>query len=365
MRPAHVSELLDTMILAEIKPGERKETMLFLGSPGIGKTSLPIQAAKKHNLFMIFFHPLFSEPIDLTGVPHVVLNGRDDNAKTFWANPGWIPDETPKGYSGVMVLVDEATQCDPPMMKACAPIFEEHRIGTKILPHGTIVVATGNRAGDRAGASKLLSHVKSRIVEIQVDTSVEDFIEWGSIDDRVIPQVRYFLQFKSECLNTFNPSSEAQYATPRGWHKVSRLYPILPSHLQSETLTGVVGSGPSAEFLAFCRVWEELSAKFDIDKILEKPEKAPIPKSDQIDVMWALVGSVAEKAKASPGITNCIQAMKYFSRFSREFSFIGIQNIGNHVGEDRFQQLCRHAEYQKWFKNNQELLNEARTANSK
>lgn len=365
MRPQHVIELLDTMIKAEVQPGERKETILLIGSPGIGKTSMPLQSAKKHGLFVIFTHPLMIEPIDLTGVPHVELNGDPNNAKTFWASPGWIPNEVPNGFKGIMVLIDEMTQADPPMQKACAPICEEHRIGTKILPHGTIVVATGNRAGDRAGASKLLSHVKSRIVEIQVDTSVEDFIEWGSIDNRVIPQVRYFLQFKSECLNTFNPSSEAQYATPRGWFKVSRLYPILPSHLQSETLQGVVGSGPSAEFLAFCRVWEELSNKYDLDKILEKPEKAPVPSATQIDVMWALVGSVAEKAKASPGIANCIQAMKYFSRFSREFSFIGIQNIGNHVGEDRFQQLCRHAEYQKWFKNNQELLNEARTANSK
>lgn len=363
MRPAHVSELIETMVKADVKPGERKETIMLLGSPGIGKTSIPLQIAKKHNLFVVFFHPLFSEPIDLTGVPHVGLNGKLENAKTYWANPNWIPDAVPEGYSGIMVLVDEMSQCDPPMMKACAPICEEHRIGTKILPHGTIVVATGNRAGDRAGASKLLSHVKSRIVEIQVDTSLEDFLEWGSIDDRIIPQVRYFLQFKTDLINTFNPASEGQYATPRGWHKVSKLYPIVPQHLQAETIQGVVGAGPAAEFLGFCRVWEELSNRFDINAILEKPDKAPIPKSEQVDVMYALVGSIAEKAKASPGVKNCLQAFVYFNRLPREFAFIGIQNMSQQVGADRFQQLCRSAEYMKWFKNNQDLLNEARMSN--
>ena len=73
----------------------------------------------------------------------------------------------------------------------------------------------------------------------------------------------------------------------------------------------------------------------------------------------------AEKAKGMKGIEGCTQAMKYFSRFTKEFSFIGIQNIGNHVGEERFVQLCRHPEYLKWFKGNQELLNEARTVNAK
>lgn len=365
MRPAHVIELLDTMIKAKIAPNERKETILLLGAPGIGKTSIPIQIAKKHNYFLIFCHPIMIEPIDLTGVPHVEKNCKPENSKTYWAAPGWIPDKIPDGHSGIMVLVDEVTQADQNMMKACAPIFEEHRIGTKILPHGTFVVATGNRVGDRAGASKLLSHVKSRVVEIKVDSSVEDFIEWGSIDNRVIPQVRYFLQFKSECLSTFQPASESQYASPRGWFKVSQLYPILPAHLQTETLQGVVGEGPAAEFLAFCRVWEDLHNKYNLDKILANPEKAPIPGPTQVDVTWALVGSVAEKAKSMKGIEGCTQAMKYFSRFTKEFSFIGIQNIGNHVGEERFVQLCRHPEYLKWFKGNQELLNEARTINAK
>lgn len=365
MRPAHVAELIETMIKAECKPGHRKETVMLLGPPGIGKTSIPLQMAKKHNLYVVFFHPLFSEPIDLTGVPMVERNGKPENAKTFWANPNWIPDEIPEGYAGIMCLIDEMNQCDNPMMKACAPICEEHRIGTKILPHGSIVIATGNRAGDRAGASKLLSHVKSRIVEVQVETSLDDFLEWGAVDERIIPQVRYFLQFKSQLMMTFDPASEKQYATPRGWHKVSNLYPIMPEHLVSETIQGVIGAGPAAEFIGFCRVWEELSKRFNVDTILEKPEKAPIPKSAQVDVMYALVGSIAEKAKNTPGIKNCVQALAYFSRLSREFGFIGIQNMNQQVGLERFQALCRAPEYIKWFAENKDLLNEARVANEK
>lgn len=365
MRPRDIEKLLETLVLCQMPDGRRKPSVMLLGSPGTGKTSIPLQIARKHKLWIVFFHPLFSEPIDLTGVPHVALNGHPDNAKTHWANPSWIPDDVPKGYNGIMVLVDEMSQCDPPMMKACAPIMEEHRIGTKILPnsgqYGTLVVATGNRAGDRAGAAKLLSHVKSRIMEVQFESSVEDFVEWGTRTNRIIPVVRYFVQFKTDLLNTFKPEAEGQYASQRGWEKASDLYGVLPENLLSESIAGIVGKGEAAEFLAYAKVWEELETKFNIDKILEKPDKAAIPQRDQLDIMHALTGSIAERAKAADGIKMLSQAIIYFNRMPKEFAFLGVQSSIRHVGKDRFQALCSNADYKKWFKENQELLNEART----
>lgn len=358
MRPSDITNLLDTMIKAEVSEGERKDTIMLIGPPGVGKTALPIQAAERNKLFLIFFHPLFSEPIDLTGVPHIVQNGKPDNAKTYWANPGWVPDEVPDGYNGIMCLVDEMSQCDPPMMKACAPICEEHRIGSKYLPKGSIVVATGNRVGDRAGANRMLSHVKSRIVEIPFESSLEDFEAWGMSTGKIIPQVRYFLRWKPGCLNTFKAESEGQYACQRGWHKVSRLYPILPPGLQVETIAGVVGKGESAEFLAFCKVWEELVGQFDPLKILANPEKAKLPNESQVDVLWALAGSIAEAAKKQD-IKVVEKALIYFRRMPREFCFVAIQHLTMGIGREKFQQVCRNKEYLAWAKDNQELLVES------
>ncbi len=363
MRPKDIEKLLETMCDYEVPHGKRKETVMIIGPPGCGKTQIALQVAKRKNLFLVFFHPLFSEPIDLTGCPWVSQNGTPAGAKTWWANPNWIPDEVPEGYTGIMVLVDEMSQCDPPMMKACAPICEEHRIGTKILPHGSIVIATGNRAGDRAGAAKLLSHVKSRIIEIPFESSVEDFVEWGTVDNRIIPQVRYFVTFKSNCLNTFDPAAEGQYASQRGWEKVSNLYPVIPESLRNETMSGIVGKGPAAEFLGFSQIWEMIHETFNLDNILKSPEKSPVPKKDQLDICFALAGSLAEKVKAMDGIKPITQAMIYLKRIAREAGFIGVQAICTHCGLERFQQVCRHPMYLEWFKDNQELLNEARMIN--
>ena len=87
MRPKHVADLLDTLIKADMPDGELKDTVMLIGPPGGGKTSLAKQAAKRNNLYMIFFQPLFSEPVDLTGVPHVHLNGKPENAKTLLGQP--------------------------------------------------------------------------------------------------------------------------------------------------------------------------------------------------------------------------------------------------------------------------------------
>jgi hypothetical protein len=103
--------------------------------------------------------------------------------------------------------------------------------------------------------------------------------------------------------------------------------------------------------------------KYDLDKLLANPEKAPVPEAEQIDVMWALVGSIAEKAKSAPGTKMLVQALKYMCRMPREFSFIGVQNLTRYTGIQRYQSLTKTPEYQDWFKNNLELLNEARQAN--
>lgn len=352
MRPLHISQLLDAIIKSPTSEGVRKDSVLIIGKPGGGKTSLCKQAAMRNNHFLICFQPNFHEPVDLSGVPYIM------DGKTLWAPPGWVPGKIPDGFDGILMLIDEMTQCDPPMIKACAPIVEEHRIGATFLPQGSIVVATGNRAGDRAGAHKLLTHVKSRVCEIPFEDSLDDFEDWGISTGNIIPEVRYYLRWKPASINNFDPASEQQYASQRGWAKVSKMYPILPEHLRHQTVTGLIGAAGN-EFMAFAKVWEELTNTYDVTKILAAPDKAPLPKRDQVDILWSLVGSIAEHVKTK-GIKEWEAACRYFQRMpSREFLFIGVQHTMVKVPKEKRAQIYASKEFQKFMTENRDLLNEA------
>lgn len=357
MRPKHIEELIDTLCQAPVKPGQRKMSLYIEGPPGGGKTQVCLQSAARNNRFLVgptengILHPIMMEPVDLSGVPSV------KDGRTYWNPPSWAIHEIPKGFDGTMVLVDEFAQGDQPMQKACASIFEEHRIGNAILPEGTVVVATGNRVQDRAGASKILSHVRRRFAKVTFDSDLDDFERWGQATGKIIPEVIYFLRFKPGCLNNFDPASEQQYASQSGWEKVSSIYPVLSERVVDQTITGLVGAAGN-EFLAFAKVWEELANKFNAKEILKDVAKAPLPKPNQLDIMWSLVGSIAEHVKDKPAaVIN--EAVKYFNRMSQEFAYVGCRHILRSVGKGRYADVFSAPEYAKFLEKNKELLVEA------
>lgn len=351
MRPQHIAQLLDSIIQSPAIPGRLKMTVLLTGSPGVGKTSLPKQAALRNKLPLLFTQPLFSEPVDYSGVPFVYQNGVPENARTIWAPPGWVPTVP------CLFLIDEATQCDPPMMKAIAPICEEHRIGATYLAPGSVVVATGNKSGHRAGAHRLLSHVQRRVCEIPFESNLDDFEDWGMATGRIIPEVRYFLRFKPDGLNNFDPASDLPYACQGGWEKVSDIYHMLPPHLLHQTIQGLIGP-EAASFLAFAQIWRELTFSFDVEKILKNPEKAPVPKRDQLDIIWSLVGSIAEFVKEKE-VATVNKALAYFQRLPREFLFIGTQHVYAKQGLQRRAEIKATEEFQKFFQANAHLMTES------
>jgi hypothetical protein len=238
-------------------------TLMLWGAPGIGKTSLVAQAAREAGVgFRSVISHLY-QPVDVLGLPYIV-DGRCE-----YAPPAAFPDRARDGERGVFFL-DELPNCVPAMQSAWGIIVLER--GTKhfAFPPGWLIVCAGNREGDRAGASRLVSALENRLCHLQVEPSQDEFLQYA-VSRALHPTVPAFLQERPDMLLKFDPKSpDRAFPSPRAWERVSDVMKLrLTEGARVEMLKGCVGNGTAVEFHAFCRVFDELPR---LEAILANPE---------------------------------------------------------------------------------------------
>ena len=301
MRPKQLAQLLDHFIRAA-QDGKDVPALHVQGEPGVGKSAIVHQACARSESLLLEHHLLFKEPVDFSGVPTV------ENGRTRWCPPiDLVPDNLP---DHVVLLLEELAQLEPPMQKACGPIVWDRRFGIVPLPPRTMIVTTGNRIEDKAGAFRLLGHLRKRLIVINLESHVDDLLEWGLTTGRLANPIRLYLTFKRTALHD---------APPRSWELASQALAICPTTLRQEVLAGALEPGPASEFMAFVEVCEKLP---DLKNVLRKPETSPIP--EELSVIYATVGSLAELVMESePDLQQA--AAVYACRFPKEYATLFMQ----------------------------------------
>src|ERR1700722_18655202 len=123
-----------------------KRPIYLWGPPGVGKSSIVAQAAKALSLRLVDVRATLLDPVDLRGVPRIT------GTVTQWCPPIFLPTDG----AGVLFL-DELAQAPPLVQSACLQLVLDRRIGEYELPPDWVVVASSNRAEDRAGTHRLIS----------------------------------------------------------------------------------------------------------------------------------------------------------------------------------------------------------------
>lgn len=295
----------------------------FQGPPGIGKSSIVWQAAsavfngettdstvggRPDVQWYREFRGSVHDPVDLSGVPSV------EKGVTQWNPPAWVPT---KG-KGVL-CVEELAQCAPAMQAGLMELLLDRRVGGRKIGEGWAVVATGNRAEDRAGAMKLLTTNASRLVIIDLEPSVEDLCAWGAESGRLSPIIRAFLNYKPACMWSFDPSRQRN-TDPRGWERASHVLTFCPEDLKQQVLSGIVNDGPAAEFITFELLYKNLP---DLDKVIAAPATSTVP--SEPSVLFALATALAEKTKGAKK-DRLASIMKYISRMPTEFGVLAVRD---------------------------------------
>lgn len=267
----HIDTLLDT------------DTPVFIhGSPGIGKSYIVADVAKKHNLELVDVRLSQMDPVDLRGVPSI------KGDQTVWMPPVFFPKD--KDSKGILFL-DELNSAPPSVQAAIYQLVLNRKMGEYELPKEWRIICAGNRISDRGVVFRLPTPLANRMVHLHVQAHFEDF-KLFAIKAKIHSFVIGFLSFRPDLLSTepvVEDDANPAFATPRSYHMLSNILKkskdinkIIP------IIYGTIGYSAGIEFTSYVKVYEKLP---DVEAIY----KGDYPEiENQPALLYALVSALVE-----------------------------------------------------------------------
>lgn len=324
MRPTDLKQLIFDRFKANIK-----RPLHIVSSPGLGKTQIAKQAAKELNVGFMMIHAPLMQPEDY-GFPVI---SADKKNVSFIVSKDKFPVEGSSCPETGILLIDELPQADNSGQKIFSQLLQEREIHGQSLKPGWKVISTGNKTTDRAGANRLLSHLRDRITAVELEASRDDWVNWA-IDNGIKSEVISFIQFRTDLLSEFNAQAEAS-PTPRSWSEgVSADLGIVSRTIEHAVFSGSVGVGAATEFTAFLQIYRDLP---DPDVILKNPEKEKVPHKPA--VLYALCGSLGSRTDTK----NFGDIMKYVMRMPPEFTVLFVKDVIRRKNE-----IAETETFRKW-----------------
>jgi hypothetical protein len=309
-------------------------TLSIEGSPGGGKTTIVHEVAAELGI------PCIERHMPTMLVEDFGILFPDSTDKLNYKLPDWFPVKGQAPEAGIL-LFDDRNQAGPDLQKVLANICQARTLHGVSMPDGWMVISTGNRQADRAGANRVLSHLRNRETVIELETHLDDWTSWA-IQAGVKPEVISFIRFRPGLLHDFDPQRD-QNATPRSWVEgVSDVLGTVPAEAEFECFKGAVGEGAAAEFVGFVRIFRKLP---NPDAILLNPTTADVPKDPA--TLYALTGAIAQRATES----NFERVCTYAERMPPEFSVLMVS-----IAARRDPDLANTQAFTKWSIAHQDVL---------
>ncbi|WP_456414022.1 AAA family ATPase [Thiolapillus sp.] len=329
MRPAQLLTILDREFTSTTE-GHHTPVMLW-GPPGVGKSQIVAEIARKHGVPVIDIRLSQMEPSDLRGIPF------RSGDTVEWAVPGILPNAKRHGPRGILFL-DEITSAPPSVSAAAYQLILDRKLGEYEVPAGWAIFAAGNRQGDRGVTYTMPAPLANRLSHFEVETNLDDWVAWAwanGIDERVIG----FLRFRPELLFDFDPAhNPVAFPSPRSWefaHRSLQKFGNNPKLLLG-TLQACVGPAAGIELHAFINSLDKMP---DLDDIIAGKE-VPVP--DEIDLQYAVAAALVGRAIRARDQDNANviigHILNYANRFpQKEMGVMLVSDLHRAIGDQLFQ----------------------------
>ena len=306
------------------------DTPVFIhGSPGIGKSYIVNDIAKKNDLQIIDVRLSQLDAVDLRGIPSI------SNSQTVWMPPVFLPND--QDSQGILFL-DELNSAPLSVQAAIYQLVLDRKICEYTLPKGWKIVCAGNKIDDKGIVFKLPSPLINRMVHIVLEAKYDDFKTWAIRND-IHPFIIGFLGFRPDLLSTEVPASSETnpaFCTPRAWDMLSK---ILKSNNEINKITpiiyGTVGYAAGIEFTSFVKVYETLP---NIDAILNG-EFQEVP--TQPSSLYALSAALIEKYS---NLEQAKHLFEYSKNLPVEFCVMLIKDL---ITKD--EEIATLDEFEQWL----------------
>lgn len=311
-----------------------QRTVCIEGSPGGGKTTIVHQVAEELGV------PCIERHMPTMLVEDFGILFPDGESKLHYKLPDWFPVKGKSPDKGIL-LFDDRNQANADLQKVLANICQARTLHGTPMPDGWQVISTGNRQADRAGANRVLGHLRNRETVYELDTHLDDWTQWA-IDNDVKPELVSFIRFRPALLHDYDPQRD-QNATPRSWVEgVSDVLGQVPADAEFDSFKGAVGEGAAAEFVGFLRIFRKLP---NPDAVLMNPTTAAVPTDPA--TLYALSGAIAERATEN----NFERVCTYAERMPADFSVLTVSYASRKKPE-----LANTQAFNKWVINHQDVL---------
>jgi len=275
----------------------------ILGHPGVGKSAIVKEIARRKNFHFIDTRLAFKENIDLGGYPVP----DHDMKQMIYYRPRFIPPESvPSGRDGIVWFLDEANRAHPTVIQTLFQIITEKTCGEHPLPEKTSIILAGNLGeGDNTTVTEFDdSALDGRLAIFHLRPTASDWLEWAA-RSRIHESIRQYISLFPDRLwdeANINPN-------PRGWHQVSQALTLSYGLDTGEALTrylvdnggnslekmiiSLAGTIAGSDFIMQVSTPRLITTREVIagDEVaLEKMTGGNMPVED---VLWALSGAVS------------------------------------------------------------------------
>lgn len=282
-----------------------KLTSMFVwGAPGIGKTDIVKQIAKKLDIELIVFHLSQIDPTDFRGLPIIIdINVKDEKIKRSGsALPLVFPTSNGNNEKGGILFLDEMNLAPDIVLKAAMPLALDGTYEGYELPNKWIIISAGNRKNDvpDTDLTEIKGALGNRFLHLNYTPTVQDWTQWAKTKEYIDPSLIAFLNFKPDWFHKLEGDDEQSSAwpSPRTWAEASYISWFRSNKSFNLDLTKkkriyqmAVGFAAMTSFMQF----EELSKLFSIDDIIEIYSKGKIKKDmpKRPDQVMAIINTIA------------------------------------------------------------------------